>query len=52
MRKDDMAPWYIVARRLIPWILLQPLFALSWVLIVIGWGFGAAADFAETVWGY
>jgi ABC-type methionine transport system permease subunit len=48
MKKENLAPWYVVARRFIPYIILMYIMLpLCYILIVLGYGFNDARRFWE-----
>lgn len=45
MQDRDIAPWYVIARRLVPYTILWVLLRLSWLMVLIGFGREAARRF-------
>lgn len=42
---DEKTPWYIVARRLVPFLLLQGLLRVCYILVLMGYGRKSAREF-------
>lgn len=47
MSKDDLASWHVIARRLIPFVVLQILLRFCWLLVLVGYGRHEAREFAK-----
>ena len=48
MIKEDFEPWHVVLRRLVPWVLLQILLRVCFVLVWAGYGRIVADEFKRT----
>jgi hypothetical protein len=49
MQNRDTTPWYVIARRLLPYAALRVLLHLSWLMVLIGFGRAEARRFYKDV---
>ncbi|MEH6505041.1 MAG: hypothetical protein V7786_02110 [Sulfitobacter litoralis] len=49
MEPIENTPWHTVARRLVPFLLLQGLLRLCWLLVWAGYGEATAREFKRDV---
>lgn len=48
MKNEDLVPWRVTLRRFVPWVLLQVLLRVCFVIVWAGYGRIVAQEFKRT----